>query len=57
MRRQELRLRRVRPDYARFMIPDNSKFAILYSYKICKQCKWTYSSNLHSSFTIRVNSL
>jgi len=27
---------------------------IFYSYKICKQCKWTYSSNLHS-FNIRVN--
>jgi len=34
-----------------------SKFAVFYSYEICKQCKWTYSSNLHSSFNIRVNSL
>jgi len=46
----------VRPDYARFVIRHSSKLAIFYSYKICKQCKWTYSSNLHSSFNIRVNS-
>jgi len=46
-----------RPDYARFVIRDSSKLAIFYSYKICKQCKWTYSSNLYSSFNIRVNSL
>jgi len=25
---------------------------LLFSYKICKPCKWTYSSNLHS-FNIR----
>jgi len=31
------------------------KIRIFYSYKIGKQCKWTYSSNLHSSFNIRVN--
>jgi len=36
----------VRPDYARFVIRDSSKLAIFYLYKICKQCKWTYSSNL-----------
>jgi len=36
---------------------DSSKLAIFYSYKICKQCKWTYSSNLHSLFNIRVNLL
>jgi len=47
----------VRPDYVRFVIYDSSKFAIFYSYKICKQYKWTYSSNLHLSFNIRVNSL
>jgi len=29
--------------------------SIFYSYKICKQCKRIYSSNLHSSFNIRVN--
>jgi len=46
----------VRPDYARFVIRDK-KLAIFYSYKICKQCKWTYSSNLHSSINIHVNSL
>jgi len=44
----------VRPDYTRFVIRDNSKLAIFYSYKICKQCKWTYLSNLHLSFNIRV---
>jgi len=44
------------PDYARFVIRDSSKLAIFYLYKICKQCKWTYSSNLYS-FNIRVNSL
>jgi len=37
----------VRPYYARFVICDSSKLAIFYSYKICKQCKWTYLSNLH----------
>jgi len=42
---------------AQFMIRNSSKLAIFYSYKVCKQCKWTYSSNLHSSFNIRVNSL
>jgi len=31
------------------------KTRIFYSYKIYKQCKWTYSSNLHSLFNIRVN--
>jgi len=30
----------VRSDHARFVIRDSS---IFYSYKICKQCKWTYS--------------
>jgi len=40
-------------DYARFVIGNGSKLVIFYSYKICKQCKWTYSSNLHSSFNIR----
>jgi len=45
------------PDYARLMIRDSSKLAIFYSYKVCKQCKGTCSSNLHSSFNIRVNSL
>jgi len=47
------------PDYARFVIRDSSKLAIFYSYKICKQCKLirTYSSNLYSSFNIRINSL
>jgi len=44
----------VRPDYARFMIRDCSKLTIFYSYKICKQCKWTYSSNLQSWFNICV---
>jgi len=44
------------PDYAHFVIGNGSKLAIFNSYKICKQCKWTYS-NLHSSFNIRVNSL
>jgi len=38
------------------VIRDSSKLAIFYSYKICKQCKWTYSLNLHS-FNIRINSL
>jgi len=41
-------------DYARFVIGNSSKLAIFYSYKICK---WTYSSNLHSSFNTCVNSL
>jgi len=45
------------PDYAWFVIRDSSKLAIFYSYKICKQCKWTYSSNLHSSFNIRISLL
>jgi len=45
------------PDYARFVIGNGSKLAIFYSYKMCKRCKWTYSSNLHPSFNIRVNSL
>jgi len=45
------------PDYARVVIRDSSKLVIFYLYKICKQCKWIYSSNLHSSFNIRVNSL
>jgi len=31
------------------------KTRIFYLYKICKQYKWTYSSNLYSSFNIRVN--
>jgi len=31
------------------------KTCIFYSYKIAKQCKWTYSLNLHSSFNICVN--
>jgi len=35
-----------------FVIRDSSKLAIFYSYKICKRCKWTYSS-----FNIRVNLL
>jgi len=35
------------PDYVRFVIGNSSKLAIFYSYKIYKQCKWTYSSNLH----------
>jgi len=39
------------------VIRESSKLAIFYSYKICKQCKWTYSSNLYSSFNICVNSL
>jgi len=34
------RLRDMRPDHAQFMIRDSTKFAIFYSYKICKQCKW-----------------
>jgi len=37
---------------AGFVIRDSSKLTIFYSYKICKQCKWTYSSNLHS-FNVR----
>jgi len=41
----------VRLDYARFVIRDSSKLTIFYSYKICKQCKWIYLSNL--SFNIR----
>jgi len=47
----------MQPDYARFVIRDSSKLAIFYSYKIYKQCKWTCSSNLDSSFNIRVNLL
>jgi len=43
--------------FVRFVIRDSSKLAIFYSCKICKQSKWTYSSNLHLSFNIRVNSL
>jgi len=39
-----------------FVIHDSSNLAIFYSYKICKQCN-AYSSNLHSSFNIHVNSL
>jgi len=41
-------------DYARFVIGNSSKPTIFYSYKICKQCKQTYSSNLHS-FNTRVS--
>jgi len=39
-------------DYVRF--GNSLKPSVFYSYKICKQCKQTYSSNLHS-FNIRVS--
>jgi len=39
------------------VIGNSLKLVIIYSCKICKQCKWTYSSNSYSSFNICVNLL
>jgi len=48
-------LMEIAPDYARFVIGNSLKLAIFYSYKICKQYKWTYSSSLRRLIFVSIH--